>query len=69
MPLDEGRSRQPVPFDDVASAYSAGNDLDEHFVRAGLGRRHVFETDIPVVMPDGNLHSMDESVRSFALIF
>ena len=56
MPGYQRSLGQSVPFDDIAAAYSAGNNFHEYFISAGLGLRHIFNSDIIVVIPFGNLH-------------
>src|SRR5208337_2471844 len=56
MALNKGRPRQPVPLDDVTSAYAAGHHLHEEFSRSRPGGWDLFYPDIPVVIPVGDLH-------------
>jgi hypothetical protein len=60
-------SRQPVPFDDVAAAYPAGDDLHEYFMRTGLRLGHIFDSDIGVVVPFGYLHFTYLKINIFVI--
>jgi len=50
MPLYQRRPREPIPFDDVTAADTAGNNLDQHFLALRLRSRDIFNTDIFVII-------------------
>jgi hypothetical protein len=56
MSLHERRSREPVPFHDIAAADAAGNNLDQHLPRSGFRGRYFFYPNVFVIVPAGNFH-------------
>jgi hypothetical protein len=56
VPLHQRRSRETVPFNDIAAADAAGNNLDQYLLRAGFRSRYFFDPDILVIVPVGNFH-------------
>ena len=56
--LNQRRPGKPVPFDDVAAAYTAGVNLDEHLTGTGFRFRDLLQPDVFIVVPDGYFHSL-----------
>ena len=58
MPKDQGYFVAPVPLHDIASAYSACDELHQLLTRADFVDRHLLEAHVFIAVIHGHFHDV-----------